>query len=88
MSGYAPFLNTQPYLQHAFQNKNYKAMYPKEMLDFKKYSEKNQCPENDLLCNEAVWLFQSMLLADRKDMDDVAGAIKRIKDSAEKIKKS
>jgi len=35
-----------------------------------------------------VWFFQSMLLADQKDMDDVAEAIVRIKDSAEKIKKS
>jgi dTDP-4-amino-4,6-dideoxygalactose transaminase len=85
MSGYAPFLNTQPYIQHAFNTKNFKAMYPKEMLDFKNYSEKNQCPENDALCNEAVWLFQSMLLADESDMDDVADAILKIKDNAENI---
>jgi dTDP-4-amino-4,6-dideoxygalactose transaminase len=88
MSGYAPFLNTQPYLEHAFQTKNFKATYSKEMLDFKKYSERNQCPENDLLCNEAVWLFQSMLLADQKDMDDIASAIVRIKNNADKINKT
>ena len=57
-------------------------------LDFKKYSERNQCPENDLLCNEAVWLFQSMLLADQKDMDDIAAAIVRIKNNADKINKT
>lgn len=88
MSGYAPYLNTQPYLQHAFQTKNFRAIYPKEMLDFKKYAERNQCPENDQLCNEAVWLFQSMLLAERSDMEDVAAAIDKIRNNAEKIKKS
>ncbi len=87
MSGYAPFLNTQPYIQHAFNTKNFKAMYPKETLDFENYSARNQCPENDALCNEAVWLFQSMLLADESDMDDVADAILKIKDNAESIKK-
>lgn len=86
MSGYAPFLNTQPYIEHAFNTKNFKAMYSKELLDFQNYSEQNQCPENDQLCNEAVWLFQSMLLADESDMDNVADAILKIKDSAEKIK--
>ncbi len=88
MSGYAPFLNTQPYIEHAFNTKNFKAMYPKEMLDFQIYSAQNQCPENDKLCNEAVWLFQSMLLADESDMDDVVDAILKINDSAEKIKKT
>jgi dTDP-4-amino-4,6-dideoxygalactose transaminase len=87
MSGYAPFLNTQPYIQHAFKTKNFRAMYPEEMLDFQNFSEQNQCPENDALCNEAVWLFQSMLLADESDMDDVANAILKIKDHAESIKK-
>ena len=87
MSGYAPFLNTQPYIQHAFNTKNFKAMYPKEKLDFQNFSEHNRCPENDALCNEAVWLFQSMLLADESDMDDVANSILKIKDNAENIKK-
>jgi hypothetical protein len=88
MSGYAPYLNSQPYLEHAFQTKNFKAMYPKDKLDFKKYSERNQCPENDQLCTEAVWLFQSMLLAGQSDMDDVAAAIYKIQKNSDKIRKS
>ena len=87
-SGYTPYLNTQPYLEHAFQTKNFKKMYPKEMLDFKKYAEQNQCPENDQLCNEAVWIFQSLLLAEESDMDDIATAIDKIHSNAEKIKLS
>ncbi len=85
--GYAP-LNKMPYLNNAFQSKNFKLMYPKEMLDIHIYNEQNQCPENDRLCDEeAVWLSQNMLLTGRKDMDDIANAIEKIHDNAERINK-
>jgi len=35
-----------------------------------------------------VWFGQNMLLAEKSDMDDIAGAIERIHHSAEKIKSS
>jgi hypothetical protein len=63
-------------------------MYPPEMLDYKVFMEKNQCPENDQLCEEAVWFTQNILLGDKSDMDDIANAIKRIHQNAEKIKKT
>jgi dTDP-4-amino-4,6-dideoxygalactose transaminase len=87
LSGYAPFLNKQPYLENAFNTKNFRKMYPPEMLDFKKYSEANECPENDKLCNESVWLQQNMLLAEKSDLDNIAAAIERIRKNAEQIKK-
>jgi hypothetical protein len=62
-------------------------MYPKEMLDFGKYSEQNECPENDLLCNEAVWFTQNLLLGDKTDLDDIFNAIERIQRNADSIKK-
>ena len=86
MTGYAPFLNKQPYLEHAFSTKNFRKMYTAEELDFKKYSERNECPENDSLCMESVWLQQNMLLAEKKDLDHVADAIERIRKNAEAIK--
>lgn len=61
-------------------------MYPPEMLDYKKYMERNQCPANDQLCQEAVWLYQEMLLGEKNDMGDIVAAIKKIKKNAEKIK--
>ena len=77
-----------PYLDDAFKSKNYQKMYPKEMLDFKSFVAKNQCPENDRLCNEeAVWLSQSMLLGTKSDMDDIATAIEKVHKNAGKIKK-
>ena len=87
-SGYAT-LNNMPYLDNAFQSKNFQKMYPKEMLDFNGYLERNQCPENDRLCNEeAVWFSQSMLLGTRSDMNDIAMAIEKINKNAGKIRES
>lgn len=88
LSGYAPFLNKQPYLENAFQSKNFKKMYPKEMLNFEKFKEANECPENDALCVEAVWLQQNILLSEKTDLDDIAAAIEKIRKNAEKIKNS
>jgi perosamine synthetase len=86
LSGYAPFLNKQPYLENAFQSKNFKKMYSNEELDFNKFKEKNECPENDKLCIESVWLQQNLLLAEQSDLDDIASAIERIRKNAEKIR--
>ena len=83
--GYTP-LNKMPYLKNVMQTKNFKLMYPPEMLDYNKYMEQNQCPANDQLCEEAIWFSQSMLLAEKSDMDDIATAIERIHRNADKIK--
>ena len=84
--GYSP-INKMPYLKDAFQSKNFQKVYPPEMLDYEKYVERNQCPENDLLCNEeAVWLYQNMLLGSRNDMDDIYRAIEKIYENSERIR--
>jgi len=84
--GYQP-LNKMPFLGNAFQSKNFKKMYPSNMLDINKYNEQNRCPVNDQLCNEeAVWLTQNMLLGQKTDMDDIYVAIEKIHRNAEKIK--
>jgi perosamine synthetase len=82
--GYAS-LNKMPYLNNAFQSKNFRKMYPKKMLDFETYLQQNQCPENDICNEEAIWLSQNMLLGDEADMNDIYNAIEKIHDNAEKI---
>jgi len=85
--GYAT-LNKMPYLENALQSKNFKKMYSKQELDIHKFNERNQCPQNDRLCNEeAVWFSQSMLLADKKDMDDITSSIEKIYNNADKLNK-
>ena len=87
-SGYKA-LNKMPYLDHAFKSKNFRKMYPEEMLDYTSYLEQNQCPQNDRICDEeAVWFTQNMLLGNKSDMDDIANAIDKIQKNADQIKKS
>jgi perosamine synthetase len=88
LGGYAPYLNNQPYLENAFQSKNFRKMYPADMLDFRKYAEQNKCPENDLLCEESVWVPQNLLLGTEEDLRDVARAIEKTKAGAARIKSS
>ena len=86
-SGYGSTLNSMPYLEDAFRSKNYRKMYPEEMLDFGKFVERNQCPENNRVCNEeAVWFYQTLLLGSKSDMSEVAMAIAKVQKSAGKIK--
>lgn len=86
--GYVSTLNSQPYLNDAFKTQNFQKMYPKEMLDFDQFKQRNHCPENDGLCKEAVWFSQSMLLGSRSDMDAIAAAIEKTHGNAESIKKA
>ncbi len=85
-SGYVT-QNDKPYLKSYFESKNFRKMYPKKMLDFAKYVERNHCPENNLLCEEAVWFSQNMLLGSKADMDDIVMAIEKVQKNAENIKK-
>jgi len=80
-------LNKMPFLKNAFNSKFFRKFYPKERLDYEKYAEENQCPMNEQLCNEqAVWITQNVLLGSKSDMNNIASAIKNIRDHAEKIK--
>lgn len=84
--GYASTLNRSPYLKDAFQSKNFRLMYPQEMLDFDRYVEQNRCPRNEQLCEETVWLSQNLLLGTRSDMDDIVQSIEKIHAHAAAIK--
>jgi len=76
------------YVKHAFSTKNFRRMYAPAELDYAAWLERSQCPENDRLCEEAVWLSQNLLLADRAAMDDIANAIAKIHAGAEKLAKA
>lgn len=82
--GYTP-LNTMPYLRDMLASRVFQAVYPREMLDFDRYVEANRCPANDQLTQEAVWFSQNMLLAEQRDMDDIAEAIRKVQSNAASI---
>jgi hypothetical protein len=46
------------------------------------------CPENDRLCDQGVWIVQTMLLGSRKDMDDIAEAIRKVQTGAPQLVKT
>ncbi len=83
--GYTP-LNKEPFLKNTLESRGYRAIYsPKELVE---YGERNNCPVNDKLCEEAVWMFQNMLLGSRTDMDQIASAVRKIHNHAAALAKS
>jgi dTDP-4-amino-4,6-dideoxygalactose transaminase len=77
--GYTP-LNKEPFLKHTFDSRAYRAIYPARQLA--EWQERNHCPANDKLCQEAVWFTQTMMLGPREDMDQIAEAVRKIQRQA------
>jgi len=63
-------------IEVTLNSRNFKRSFSKERLD--KYRQELHYPDNDQLCEEAVWLSQTLLLTTQKDIDDIADAILKI----------
>ena len=72
--------------EETFATRGFKAIYPADIL--RGWRDRNRCPENDRLCSEAVWLTQTMLLGPRRDMDDIADAVLRVRTHAAQLIRS
>lgn len=83
-SGYAP-LNKQPFLQNVFTGRGFQRLFSQQRL--KRWHEQNECPANDKLCKEAVWLTQNLLTGSEEDMRQIALAIGKIKAHASHLVK-
>jgi hypothetical protein len=81
--GYSP-LNKEPFIKNVLNSKGYRRIYPEKLL--KQWEERNQCPANDRLCEEAVWLTQTMLLGSREDMEQIAAAVRKIQANASQLR--
>ncbi len=77
--GYRP-LNRDAFLENTFGGRAYRAIYSES--DFGAWRERNRTPENDRLCKEAVWFTQTMLLGSRRDMEQIAEAVAKLKKHA------
>lgn len=73
--GYRP-LNKDPFLKNTFATRAFRAIYSEREIH--EWEERNQAPENEKLCEEAVWMGQSRLLGPRSDMGQVAEAVRKI----------
>ena len=65
------------------QSKNFTRSFPKARLD--QYRRELDYPDNDQLCQEAVWLSQTLLLGNRQDIDDIANAIAKIAENKDQL---
>ena len=63
----------------------YRAVYPQRLLT--DHLDRISCPMNDRLCEEAVWLTQTMLLGTRRDMGEIAEAVRKISAHAHRLVK-
>lgn len=71
-SGYTP-LNKEPFLLKMMEGRHYTRIYGQKRM--KLWLEQNECPENDKLCREAVWLPQTVMLGSRSEMERIAEAV-------------
>ena len=81
-SGYSA-LNKEPFIQEALHSRAFSAIYSKERIA--RWEERNQCAQNDKLCEEAVWFTQTMLLGTRRDMEQIAEAVRKIQAHAQDL---
>lgn len=84
-SGYGR-LNKEPFLENTFQSRAFRAIYTRQ--EIARWRERNQCPANDRLSTEGIWLGQSVLLGSRTDMEDIAAAMRKVRRNAEALKLS
>ncbi len=85
LAGYSP-LNKEPFLEDAFSSRGFQTIYSKARMDG--WRAQNHFPQNDRLCTEAIWLVQTMLLGPRKDMDDIAEAVRKVQANAAQLAKA
>jgi perosamine synthetase len=84
-SGYTS-LNREGFLKDVLASKAYRRIYPAAVLTA--WADRNRCPANDRLCDEAVWLTHPMLLGPRQDMDAIAAAVRKIHAHAAQLAKA
>jgi dTDP-4-amino-4,6-dideoxygalactose transaminase len=83
--GYSP-LNKEPFIRNTLNSRGFKRLYSDK--DRARWAEQNECPENDKLCAEAVWLTQTMLLGPQSDMDGIAEAVRKVQQHSGTLAKS
>ncbi len=79
-------LNQEPFLENTLNSRTYRAVYSES--EIAAWRERNNCPNNDRVAREGIWLGQPVLLAARTDMEDIVTAAKKVRARAADIAKS
>jgi perosamine synthetase len=83
--GYAP-LDKEAFLKDTLTSRGYRRIYGDRA--FADWRDRTQCPQNDRLCAEAIWLGQTMLLGQRSDMEQIAEAARKVHAHAPRLGKA
>jgi perosamine synthetase len=68
--------NKDGLIEEALNSRGYKRLFSEKRLN--QWREENHLPGNDQLAREAITFYQSILLGNKKDMDDIVNAITKI----------
>jgi perosamine synthetase len=69
-------LNRQPFIDKVLESRSFRRIFSPERIRW--YRETNHCPNNDLLAEQGIWLPQTVLLGNQRDMEDIAEAFAKI----------
>ena len=76
--------NKDGLIEEALNSKGYKRLFSEKRL--KRWREENVLPGNDQLAKEAVTFYQSILLGNKSDMDDIVNAITKIYENRDSLR--
>ncbi|MDR1718831.1 MAG: DegT/DnrJ/EryC1/StrS family aminotransferase [Dysgonamonadaceae bacterium] len=78
-------MNKDDYVTGLAKNKHYLKIYGEKTMN--EWLERNHCPNNDKASSEeVVWMFQTMLLGSKTDMEQIAEAMRKIQKYAKELK--
>lgn len=81
-NGYLPL-----YQYHFFRHFSEKVSAYKKLYEGRVDFSAGRCPACECICeNEGVWIFQYMLLGEKRDIDDIAAAVAKIQKYADEAK--
>jgi len=71
-------------IEEAISSRGYKRLFSEQRLN--RYREElHHLPDTDQLTDEGVMFFQNMLLAERKDMDDIIAAVHKVYENRKQL---
>jgi perosamine synthetase len=85
-SGGYGMLNKDEYVSGLAKNQHFLKIYGEKRMHQWLQQNRN-CPQNEKLCGEAVWLTQNMLLGLREDMEQIADAVRKLQKHASELAK-
>jgi dTDP-4-amino-4,6-dideoxygalactose transaminase len=79
-------LNREPFVKATLETRAFRKVFPAKVLA--EWEERTLCPVNDKMCEGVVWFTHHNLLGPRRDMDDIAAAVRKVQAAAPELARS